>query len=106
MIGFLDRDTLNLVLLAVGMLIAAGGALFWGVTAWRNRRPAGRSTPQSTPPSDLPPGLVGALTGRANVRNVLATILDLGRRGHLTIQEMAPGDRKGRGSRDYIYTLV
>src|SRR5215204_6016443 len=109
MIGSLDQNVLNLILLAVGMLIAAGGVLFWGVTAWLNRRPARRAgppAPQPTPPSELPPGLVGALYGRADVRNILATVLDLGRRGHLTVQETASGDRKGGGGRDYLYTLL
>lgn len=54
------------------------------------------------PPADLPAGLVGALVDeRADLQDILATLIDLARRGYLTITE-----EKGRGvlsTRDYIY---
>ena len=106
----LDRDLINLLLLGGGILIAAGGALFGLVFAYRNRpsaRRAGGQEPQTSPPSDLPPGLAGALHNRADVHDVIATLLDLGRRGHLTVEETKP-ERKGHGvaGREYIYTLI
>ncbi len=44
----------------------------------------------SEPPSDLPPGLVGTLLDeKADVQDVLATVIDLARRGVLTMEEIA-----------------
>jgi uncharacterized protein (TIGR04222 family) len=59
---------------------------------WRRR---GRDEPAgvyakyvSEPPTDLPPGVAGALVDeRAEVREVVATIVDLARRGYLEIIE-------------------
>jgi hypothetical protein len=108
--GSLDRDLINLILLVLGGLIAGGGAVFWLVPALRNRRPArpaGAPAPQTTPPSDLPPGLAGALYNRADVYDVIATVLDLGQRGHLTVEETKPEPQGGGvAGREYIYSLV
>ncbi len=44
------------------------------------------------PPSDLPPAIAGVVVDeRANIKEILATLLDLGRRGFLEIFEL-PGD--------------
>ncbi len=41
-----------------------------------------------TPPSDMPPAMVGTLVDeRADLRDVMSTIFDLGRRGYLVIEE-------------------
>ncbi len=47
----------------------------------------------SEPPSDLPPALVGTLVDeRADLRDVLSTVIDLARRGYIVIEE-----NKGKG---------
>lgn len=59
---------------------------------WRRR---GRDDPQAAyarfvtePPSDLPPAVVGALIDeRVDVKELVATIVDLARRGYLTLVE-------------------
>ncbi|HEX9989281.1 MAG TPA: DUF2207 domain-containing protein [Chloroflexia bacterium] len=59
----------------------------------------------SEPPSDLPPGLVGLLLHEnAGKAEVVATIVDLARKGKLAIQDI----RRGKKSRikDFEYTLA
>ena len=74
---------------------------------WRRR---GRDEPAavyaqyvSEPPSNLPPGLVGALIDeKVDTKEVLATIVDLARRGYL---EMTDTDKKGiTGKTSTIFT--
>lgn len=63
---------------------------------WRRR---GRDEPAaafagyvSEPPSDLPPGIAGALVDeRVDVKEVVATIVDLARRGYLEIENRQEG---------------
>lgn len=63
---------------------------------WRRR---GRDEPAtvyakyvSEPPSDLPPGVAGALIDeRVDIKEVLATIVDLARRGYLEITDTEKG---------------
>jgi uncharacterized membrane protein YgcG len=44
------------------------------------------------PPSDLPPGLVGTLLDEsADIRDVIATVVDMAKKGNLTIAESDPG---------------
>lgn len=65
---------------------------------WRRR---GRDEPAavyakyvSEPPSDLPPGVAGALIDeKVDVKEVLATIVDLARRGYLEITEATKSKR-------------
>jgi uncharacterized membrane protein len=57
-------------------------------------------------PADTPPGLVGALVDeRADVQDVLATLVDLARRGYLTITELDTKAFWG-ASRDFSYRLT
>ncbi|MCX8032403.1 MAG: DUF2207 domain-containing protein [Thermoleophilia bacterium] len=68
---------------------------------WRRR---GRDEPASVyaryvtePPSDLPPALAGALIDeKVDVKEVLATIIDLARRGYLEITESNESGRRRR----------
>ena len=98
----------NLVLLLIGVAIALGGGLFWLFRWYRT----GRDVPTplvadylQAPPGDLAPALVGALVDEvADIQDVIATILDLGRKGNLTIREIkAFGD--DAADTDYEYTL-
>ncbi len=75
-----------------GLLILIFGPL-WAVRKWYKY---GRDLPVTLhsdyvadTPSDLPPGLVGTLLDElADVRDVIATIVDQGRKGNLTINEL------------------
>ena len=80
-----------------------------GFTIYRG---AGRPVPLvaqylADPPGDLPPGLVGVLTDeRADMRDVVATVVDLARQGHLTIRELPEPDLTSSATRrDFEYTL-
>lgn len=74
-----------------GMLIFVLGVPALMVAWWRNRgEPVALAHGEMTgPPDDLPPGLVGVLTGGGSP---LATLLDLAARGVIEIQELSrPG---------------
>ena len=76
----------------LGLLLAIGGPLL--LYLWWYRQ--GRDSPIGMiadylpePPSDLPAGLVGTLVDEsADMQDILATILDLARRGALEIEEV------------------
>lgn len=86
------------------MILTAGIAAF--VVFGLNQRPAvarGRHSGVTSPPDHLPPVLGGALAedGRATWKPVLGTILDLARRGIVTIEEL-PAERLK--PRDFLIT--
>ncbi len=61
------------------------------------------------PPSTMPPGMVGALLDEhADLKDILATLVDLARRGYVKMEEMEPGkpDLSGKGASDFQYTLL
>ncbi|HUP21019.1 MAG TPA: hypothetical protein VM778_13860 [Gemmatimonadota bacterium] len=77
--------------------VAVGAALFlWWV--WIGRDPSpGSIVPRWDPPA-IPPGTAGALIDqRADTADVLATILDLARRGYFTIRESHPSGVPAEG---------
>jgi uncharacterized protein (TIGR04222 family) len=100
------RPFVDLIFLVLSLLIGVGGVL-WVVRRWYSR---GRDKPVklfsdyiTEPPSNLPPGLVGTLLDEsADVRDVIATVVDLARKGDLTMQEL---EEKGflTTSRDFEY---
>lgn len=65
-------------------------AVLVGWWLWLGRDPSpGTVVPRWDPPPDLTPGLAGTLVDqRAGAEDVLATVLDLARRGYLTIREV------------------
>jgi uncharacterized membrane protein YgcG len=83
--------TLNLVLGVLGFLLLVGGLL--GVLLlWylRGRDPEVGLVAEylSEPPSDVPPGVAGTLVDeRADMQDVIATLVDLARRGYLEMVE-------------------
>jgi uncharacterized membrane protein len=102
------RPLVELGVLLAGILLAIGGIL-WNIRRWYT---AGRDKPVklpidylTDPPSDLPPGLVGTLLDEsADVRDVIATIVDQGKKGNLTIAETQSGGLFGLGGKDFQYT--
>ena len=103
------RPLVDFVVLVLSLLIGVGGVLYV-VFRWYNK---GRDKPiklfsdyVADSPSNLSPGLVGTLLDEsADVRDVIATIVDLGRKGNLTIQET-----RNQGfltsSKDFEYRLL
>lgn len=85
------KPILDIAFLVVGGLIAVFGplAVFY---LWysRGRDPKIGPVPEylTEPPSDLPPAIVGTLVDeKAELRDVLSTLIDLGNRGYLVIEE-------------------
>lgn len=92
-----------LVGLAPVLLVGGSGALV--VREYRRRDPDVGPVPPSLsePPSDLAPGLAGALAHRgAETDDLLATLVDLARRGFLQIRELTGGLRR-LGRRDFLF---
>ncbi len=85
------RPLIDFGVLVLSLLVGAGGVLFV-IRRWYIH---GRDKPVklfsdyvAEPPSNLPPGLVGTLLDEsADVRDVIATLVDQARKGNLTIQE-------------------
>ena len=98
--------------LALAVLTVILGILFW---IWRwyrtGRDPAVGPIADylNDPPSDLPAGMVGFLLDEGpSVRDVIATILDLGKKGNLRIDQVrvADGGLFGGEHDDFQYTLL
>jgi uncharacterized membrane protein len=94
---------INLAVLALGLLIGLGGP-FGVFYVWysRGRDPKVGVVPEylSELPSDLPPGVVGALIDeKADLRDVLSTLIDLSRRGYIVIEESQTEGLFGLGGR-------
>ncbi len=97
-------------LLFLGLVILFGGPL--GIYAlWYLRgkdAPAGIVADYiSEPPDTLPPGVVGTLVDeQADMQDILATLVDLARRGALNIEEKNEAGFLGIGSgRDFVFHL-
>ncbi len=89
------QPVLDIGLFVLGVIIAILGVLL-AIIHWYSK---GRDKPVkltsdylTEPPSDLPPGLVGTLVDEsADVRDVIATVVDQGRKGNLTMRETGQG---------------
>lgn len=87
------QPVLDLAFLLIGLLFALGGpALAAVIYITRGRDPnVGLVAEYLTTPPDLPPGLGGALYDeRADVQDIVATIVDLAQRGVLQLHEEEP----------------
>lgn len=101
----------NLGFLALGGLgLIVGGMALYGLWYTKGRDP--KVGPVATflahPPGDLPPGAVGVLLDEtADQRDVVATLVDLGNRNVIKLQESKSDGFLGLGSSsDYEITLV
>jgi uncharacterized membrane protein len=100
------RPLVDISLFLLGIVVLVLGIL-WLVMRWYSK---GRDKPVklvadylTDPPSNLPPGLVGTLLDEsADVRDVIATVVDMGRKGNLTIAETQQGGIFG--GKDFQYT--
>ncbi len=96
------------VYLAAGLLIAVGGTLFvllrWYTTG-RDPKVGLVADIVTSPPDDLHPGAAGTLVDeRTDTRDVVATLVDLGRRNIIRIDEEKTGGFMGFGG-STIYTI-
>ncbi len=98
------KPPLNVFLALVSLLMLVLGTL-WIFMRWysRGRDPAVGGVPAllSEPPGDLPPAVAGTLVDEmADVQDVVATLVDLARRGLLRIAEEDPSGH-GKGKREF-----
>ncbi len=95
----------------LGLLLILGGAL-WVYLRWytRGRDPLTGLVAEyvAEPPSDLPAGVVGTLVDeKADMQDIIATLIDLARRGVITMQEEQTVGFLGIGStRDFVFKRV
>ncbi len=96
------QPLINLGVIALSLLIGIGLPLLIYVQyVSRGRDPKIGVVPKylTSPPSDLPPALVGTLVDeKADLRDVMSTIIDLGSRGYLVIEESKTPGIMGIGS--------
>jgi len=85
------KPLIDLGLIVLGLVIGLGGPLgMYYLWYTRGRDPQIGPVPEylSEPPSDLPPALIGTLVDeKADLRDVMSTIIDLARRGYVVIEE-------------------
>ncbi len=94
-------DVAGLIILILGLVIAVGGPLA-AVLLWylRGRDPDPGVVPEylAEPPSDLPPAVAGTLIDEtAHIHDIMSTLIDLARRGYLTMEQT------GNGRNDFTF---
>jgi len=105
------RQTLGPLLtlgsLAVTALLAIGGGVgLYMLWLLAGRDPDVGEVPEyvTGPPSDLEPGLVGTLVDeRADLQDIMATLIDLARRGILEMEEAGQTGFLGLGGDEFIF---
>jgi len=101
----------NLLLLGLAGILAVGGGLgVFGLWYSRGRDPHTGLVADflPTPPDNLPPGAAGTLLDeRANEHDIVATLVDLGHRGVIKIEETREEGILGfGGSTDFVLTML
>jgi len=104
------RPVLDVTMLGLGLLFLIGGPVFLYLLWYLRGRDAPVKLPADyliEPPSEIPAGLAGTLLDeQADLEDIIATIVDLARRGVITIEEVETPGFLGIGStRDFIYRL-
>jgi len=105
------KPLIDLISLVLAALVLIGGTLLI-VMRWyvKGRDPQTGLAAEyvAEPPSDLPPAVVGTLVDeRADMQDILSTLIDLARRGFITMEEMQTAGFMGIGSsRDFIFRRV
>lgn len=102
---------LNVIFIGIGLLLAVGGGMgAYGLWYARGRDPHAGLVADflPAPPDDLPPGAAGTLLDeRADEQDVVATLVDLGHRNIIKIEEtISEGFLAFGGGRDFLLTLV
>ncbi|MFQ5943570.1 MAG: DUF2207 domain-containing protein [Anaerolineales bacterium] len=108
--NYYNENVKPLVNTGLGMLafvlIVGGPALVFLLWYMRGRDPQVGPVPEfiTKPPDDLTPGVLGTLIDeKADMRDVVATIIDLGRKGALKIEETEKKGWLGLGSSDFVF---
>ena len=104
------EDNMPLVDLGLGLLgaLLLVGGLLLVVLLWylrgRDPRVAIPATLLTKPPSDAPPGVAGTLVDeKADMEDIIATLVDLARRGYLRIVEEQSAGFLGASSYDFSF---
>jgi uncharacterized membrane protein len=104
------RPVIDLAMLTLGLLFLLGGPAVLYLL-WYTR---GRDVPVklpadylTEPPSDIPAGMAGTLLDeRADMKDIIATIVDLAHRGVIAIEEVEEPGFLGIGAhKDFVYRL-
>ena len=106
-----NKGIFNLIGLVLGALATVGGlvASICSGTSRGRDVPAGlAATFVSEPPDNTPPGVIGTLIDeKAEMRDILATMIDLARRGYIKIVEAESPGFMGIGkNREFTFQLV
>ncbi|MBI3942661.1 MAG: DUF2207 domain-containing protein [Chloroflexi bacterium] len=105
------RGLVNLAVVVLALLLLLAGMIglyiLW-YTRGRDRETGPALTYISEPPSSLPPGLPGTLLDeKADLRDILATVIDLARRGVMQMTEVKHAGFLGIGaSQDFTFKLI
>jgi hypothetical protein len=89
-----------------GVLALGGPAGIYYMWYTRGRDPKVGLVPEyiEEPPDDLPPGVLGTLLDeKADMRDVIATVIDLARKGAISIEETETKGFLGLGSSDFVF---
>lgn len=101
------RPVLTLIVGFMAVLLAIGLPLLVYLLWYsRGRDPEVGPVPDrlSSPPSDLPAGVLGSLIDeQADMQDVVASIVDLARRGYLKIEEVEKPGLLGFNSEDFVF---
>jgi uncharacterized membrane protein len=110
---FYEESVKPLVDVGVGLLAAViiigGPALVFLLWYMRGRDPQVGPVPEyiKGPPDNLPPGILGTLIDeKADMQDIVATIVDLGRKGAIRIEETEKKGWLGLGSPDFVFEKI
>jgi uncharacterized membrane protein len=101
------KPFVDLVLGVLAALLILGGPAFI-LLMWylRGRDPQVGPVPEyvAEPPDELPPGILGTLLDeRADMRDVVATMIDLARKGYMSIEETERAGVLSLGGKDFVF---